>query len=74
MIMLHEGRNLTTDVSWATLWPRLKGFKIGFTLSRSTHVTFTDLAEAADLIGLRQRFPTEAATFLGSLVGQEPLK
>ncbi|OOQ87298.1 PAF acetylhydrolase family protein [Penicillium brasilianum] len=70
MIMSHEGKNVTTDVSWATLWPRLKGFKRGFTISGSTHGTFTDLAEAADLIGLRERFPTEATAFLGSIGGE----
>jgi pimeloyl-ACP methyl ester carboxylesterase len=70
MIMSHEGKNLTTDVSWATLWPRLKSFKRGFTISGSTHGTFTDLAEAADLIGLRERFPAEAAAFLGSISGE----
>lgn len=74
MIMAHEGKNLTTDVTWAALWPRLKGFRRGFMLSGSTHGTFTDLAEAADLIGLRERFPTEAAALLGSIDGERALQ
>ncbi|RYP64314.1 hypothetical protein DL771_008816 [Monosporascus sp. 5C6A] len=53
MIMAHEGENMTTDATWGALWPNLKGFKREFMLNGSAHGTFTDLAEAADLIGLR---------------------
>jgi pimeloyl-ACP methyl ester carboxylesterase len=74
MIMAHEGKNLTTDVTWAALWPKLKGFRRGFMLSGSTHGTFTDLAEAAALIGLRERFPTEVAAFLGIIEGERALQ
>jgi pimeloyl-ACP methyl ester carboxylesterase len=74
MIMAHEGKNLTTDATWAALWPKLKGFRRGFMLGGSTHGTFTDLAEAADLIGLRERFPTEVAAFLGSIEGERALR
>ncbi|EED14585.1 PAF acetylhydrolase family protein [Talaromyces stipitatus ATCC 10500] len=74
MIMAHEGKNLTTDASWDALWPKLKGFRRGFMLSGSTHGTFTDLAEAADLIGLREQFPTQAAALLGSIDGERALQ
>lgn len=74
MIMAHEGKNLTTDTTWAALWPKLKGFRRGFMLSGSTHGTFTDLAEAADLIGLRERSPTEVAALLGSIDGERALQ
>lgn len=74
MIMAHEGKNLTTDATWAALWPRLKGFRRGFMVSGSTHGTFTDLVEAADLIGLRERFPTEVAALLGSIDGERALQ
>lgn len=70
MIMAHEGKNLTTDATWAALWPKLKGFRREFMISGSTHGTYTDLAEAADLMGLRERFPTEVAALLGSIEGE----
>jgi pimeloyl-ACP methyl ester carboxylesterase len=66
MIFAHEGKNLTTDRSWKAIWPNLKGFRREFILNGSTHGTFTDLAEAADLIGLRAEFP-EVAELLGSI-------
>ncbi|GFF97655.1 platelet-activating factor acetylhydrolase [Aspergillus udagawae] len=69
MLMAHEGKNLTTDVSWGALWPKLKGFRRRFMLGGSTHGTFTDLAVAADLIGLRKEFPAQTAAFLGSIDG-----
>lgn len=74
MIMAHEGKNLTTDTTWAALWPKLKGFRRAFMLSGSTHGTFTDLAECADLIGLRERFPTQVAALLGSIDGERALQ
>lgn len=69
VIFAHEGKNLTTDATWAALWPKLKGFRREFILNGSTHGTFTDLAEMADLIGLRAKFPQEVAELLGSTLG-----
>lgn len=40
----------------------------------STHGTFTDLAQAADILGLREEFPTQAAVFLGSIEGGRALQ
>ncbi|EAW09126.1 PAF acetylhydrolase family protein [Aspergillus clavatus NRRL 1] len=74
MIMAHEGKNLTTDPSWGALWPKLKGFRRGFMLGGSTHGTFTDLAVAADLIGLRAEFPAQTAALLGSIDGRRALQ
>ncbi|KAI7973186.1 hypothetical protein EIK77_004463 [Talaromyces pinophilus] len=74
MIMAHEGKNSTTDMTWAALWPKLKGFRREFMLNGSTHGTFTDLAEVADLIGLRERFPTQVAALLGSIDGERALQ
>lgn len=74
MIMAHEGKNLTTDASWGALWPKLKGIRRRFTLSGSTHGTFTDLAQAADAIGLREEYPAQTAAFLGSIDGGRALQ
>ncbi|KAF7181002.1 hypothetical protein CNMCM7691_000131 [Aspergillus felis] len=74
MIMAHEGKNLTTDVTWGALWPKLRGIRRRFMLSGSTHGTFTDLAQAADIIGLREEFPTQAAALLGSIEGVRALQ
>jgi pimeloyl-ACP methyl ester carboxylesterase len=70
MIFAHEGKNLTTDPTWAALWPKLKEFRREFILNGSTHGTFTDLAELADLIGLRAEFPQQVAELLGSTLGE----
>ncbi|RYP92186.1 hypothetical protein DL770_001693 [Monosporascus sp. CRB-9-2] len=74
MMMAHEGKNLTTDATWGALWPNLKGFKREFILNGGTHGTFTDLAEVADLIGLREEFPTQVAALLGSIDGGRALR
>jgi hypothetical protein len=74
MIMGHEGKNLTTDATWGALWPKLKGIRRRFMLNGSTHGTFTDLAQAADIIGLREEFPTQAAALLGSIEGVRALQ
>ncbi|EAW19349.1 PAF acetylhydrolase family protein [Aspergillus fischeri NRRL 181] len=74
MIMAHEGKNLTTDVTWGALWPKLKGTRRRFMINGSTHGTFTDLAQAADIVGLREEFPTQAAAFLGSIDGGRALQ
>lgn len=70
VLFAHTGKNLTTDASWATLWPNLRGFKRELILNGSTHGTFTDLPEIADLIGLREKFPQQVAELLGSTPGE----
>ncbi|GFF48957.1 probable 1-alkyl-2-acetylglycerophosphocholine esterase [Aspergillus lentulus] len=74
MIMAHEGKNLTTDVTWGALWPKLRGIRRRFMLNGSKHGTFTDLAQAADIIGLREEFPTQTAALLGSMEGVRALQ
>lgn len=68
-IFAHEGKNLTTDATWAALWPKLMGFKREFILNGSTHGTFTDLAEISDLVGLREKYPQQVEALLGSTLG-----
>jgi pimeloyl-ACP methyl ester carboxylesterase len=70
MLFAHEGKNLSTDPTWSAIWPNLKGFRREFILNGSTHGTFMDLPEAADLIGLREEFPQEVAELLGSIAGE----
>lgn len=65
----HEGKNLTTDPTWTALWPRLKGYKREFILNGSTHGTFTDFPQVADLIGLRTKYPEQVTELLGSIPG-----
>ena len=70
VLFAHEGKNLTTDATWAAFWPNLRGFKRELILNGSTHGTFTDLSEVADLIGLRAKFPQLVAELLGSTPGE----
>ncbi|KIN06343.1 hypothetical protein OIDMADRAFT_38650 [Oidiodendron maius Zn] len=70
VIFAHEGHNLTTDATWAAFWPNLSGFRRELILNGSTHGTFTDLPEVADLIGLRAEFPQQVTELLGSTLGE----
>ena len=70
VLFAHEGKNLTTDATWAAFWPNLRGFRRELILNGSTHGTFTDLPEVADLIGLRAEFPQQVTELLGSMLGE----
>lgn len=69
VIFAHEGKNTTTDVSWAAFWPKLTGFKRLLELKGSAHGTFTDLPDVVDVLGLSSILPPEVAELLGTIDG-----
>jgi dienelactone hydrolase len=73
MIFAHEGKNTTTDASWAAIWPKLKGWKRMLELKGSTHGTFTDLPDVVDVLGLSGMLPPEVGEMLGSIDGERAM-
>ena len=49
----HEGKNQSTDASWATMWRGLRRWRRELELEGSTHATFTDLPVLVDVLGFR---------------------
>ena len=71
MIFAHEGKNLTTDESWAEVWPRLNSSKVEASISGTAHGSYTDLPLLVDVLGLRDRLPAGALEgVLGSIRGK----
>ncbi|KAF7505141.1 hypothetical protein GJ744_001207 [Endocarpon pusillum] len=69
----HEGKNQSTDSSWATTWPHLLGSKLELSLLGSQHVTFGDFPILADVLGLRTQMPDAIDAVLGRIDGTRAL-
>ena len=69
MMFAHDGKNLTTDASWASAWPKWKGWKRLLQVDGSAHGTFTDLPDVVDVLGLGGRLPGEVGELLGAIDG-----
>ncbi|KAK5063029.1 hypothetical protein LTR84_005105 [Exophiala bonariae] len=66
MIFAHEGKNLTTDQSWADLWSHLRSSKFEASVKGTAHGSYTDFPMLLDVLGLRALLPADLA---GELVG-----
>lgn len=62
------------DLTWATFWSKLTGFKRELSLEGSAHGTFTDLPEVVDVLGLSGILPPEVSQLLGTIDGTRALK
>ena len=69
MIFAHEGKNTSTDSTWGTIWPKLRGWKRELELSGSAHGTFMDLSYVLDVLGIGAGLPSEVEELLGSIDG-----
>lgn len=69
----HEGKNQSTDSSWATMWPHLLGSKLELSLLGSQHGTFSDLPILADVLGVRTQMPDAVDAVLGRIDGTRAL-
>jgi len=69
----HDGKNQSTDPSWAAAWPHLLGSKLELALLGASHGTFTDLPVLADALGLRAKMPSAIDAALGSISGARAL-
>lgn len=75
MIFAHEGKNLTTDQSWADLWSHLRGSKIEVAVKGSAHGAYTDFPLLLDVLGFRDQLPADAATgLIGTISGARMLE
>jgi dienelactone hydrolase len=69
LIFAHEGKNTTTDPTWAALWPRLRGWKRELIVAGSSHTSFTDLPNVVEVLGFGNSLPSDATELLGTING-----
>lgn len=69
----HEGKNQSTDPSWATTWSHLLGSRLELSLLGSQHGTSSDLPILADALGLRTQMPDAIDAVLGRINGTRAL-
>lgn len=74
LVFGHEGKNQSTDPSWAAIWPKLHGFKLELMLHGAQHATFSDLPFLVKVLGLTQDLPAEVEALLGTLDGARALE
>ncbi|RDW64672.1 alpha hydrolase-20 [Coleophoma cylindrospora] len=73
LLFAHEGKNTTTDPSWAAVWSRLRGWKRELMLAESAHYTFSDLPDVVQVLGIAGALPDEVAGLLGTINGGRAL-
>jgi pimeloyl-ACP methyl ester carboxylesterase len=66
----HDGKNQSTDATWAALWPHLKGWKRELELMGSAHYTFSDFPLIADKLGGVNLLPPVVQGLIGSIGGE----
>jgi pimeloyl-ACP methyl ester carboxylesterase len=70
MIMSHDGKNLTTDDSWAATWNATqKVTKVAVTIGDTAHGSYSDLPLIADALGLPEDTRRQLDPFVGALPG-----
>jgi pimeloyl-ACP methyl ester carboxylesterase len=70
MIMSHDGKNLTTDDSWAAVWNATqKVTKVAITIGDTAHGSYSDLPLIADALGLPAEMRRQLDPFVGALPG-----
>lgn len=70
MIVAHDGKNLTTDPSWISVWQTTqKTTKVALAIGNTAHGSFTDLPLVVDTLGLPNAMREELDPLIGSLSG-----
>jgi pimeloyl-ACP methyl ester carboxylesterase len=70
MIMSHDGKNLTTDDSWAAVWNTTqKVTKVAVTIGHTAHGSYSDLPLIADALDLPAEMRSQLDPFVGALPG-----
>ncbi|MCJ1388500.1 hypothetical protein MMC18_001347 [Xylographa bjoerkii] len=70
----HEGKNQSTDSTWADIWPHLGGWKLELMLDGAQHATFTDLPLLLEVLDLTGKLPPDVAGLVGTLPGTRALE
>ena len=65
----HDGKNQSSDPTWAQVWPRLRGWTLELALTGAQHATFEDLPLLLQVLGLEGALPPEVVGLVGSLGG-----
>ncbi|KAH7050223.1 hypothetical protein B0J12DRAFT_600349 [Macrophomina phaseolina] len=73
LFVAHEGKNLTTDETWAAVWPRLGGVKSLLALRGSQHYTFSDFPALVAGLGLDVTGSDAIQAMVGSIPGNEAM-
>ncbi|ETN43914.1 uncharacterized protein HMPREF1541_11045 [Cyphellophora europaea CBS 101466] len=73
-MLSHEGKNLTSDPSWAETWPRLNNSKIAATVRGTQHGSFTDFPVLVDVLGLRDALGDGASELVGTVSGRQMME
>ncbi|KAG9570934.1 hypothetical protein KCU71_g330, partial [Aureobasidium melanogenum] len=74
MIMSHQGKNLTTDPSWARVWPKVTGSKLVVTLNGTIHGSYSDLPLLANTMGLSAKASAQVEELLGTMDGKTAME
>jgi hypothetical protein len=74
LLVGHEGKNQSTDPSWAATWPELKAWKLELEVLGAQHGSFTDLPLLVDVLGLTPYLPPAVIELLGSITGPRSLE
>lgn len=69
LLISHEGKNQSTDVSWASTWAKLSGWKSELEIKGTQHGSFTDLPSLIYSLGLTGKLPETVTNLLGTLEG-----
>lgn len=71
MLFAHQGKNLSTDSSWASIWPHLNSSKVEVSVDRTAEGSYTDLPLLVDVLGLRDKLGVGIVEeLIGSIGGQ----
>lgn len=74
MMLAHEGKNQSTDSSWADIWPHLQGSKVQASVEGTVHASYTDFPLLVDVLELRDSLPADqVAELVGSIPGERML-
>ncbi|KIW14327.1 hypothetical protein PV08_07109 [Exophiala spinifera] len=74
MFFEHDGKNQSTEATWASIWTHLNSSKAQMTVVGSQHGTFTDFPIIVDTLGLRALIPSQELTpLIGSVKGERIL-
>lgn len=69
LLVGHEGKNQSTDASWAAQWQSLKGWKLELEINGTAHASFSDFPTLVDVLGFAESLPPATQDILGSIGG-----
>lgn len=74
MMLGHQGKNQSTDDTWASFWRHLRGWKLELEMEKAQHYTFSDVPLLVKILGLKDDLPPDTASLLGTIDGSRALQ